>query len=175
MNAWVYETFTTKEKEKRMKEKKLEKEASQLEKDEEILKEHAQENDILEFVQGLPRDSYETPILKTRRLGDAERSLQDPEVLGRPSGSEEFVEEFVEECIEEGLDSGIGMYTPAGEWQAWQASQHGQWSEEMLRDPLRARIRIEFFKKCIEEGQGPSPCACPICDGKARFGGMCPM
>lgn len=141
-----------------MKEKKLEKEASQLEKDEEILKEHAQENDILEFVQGLPRDSYETPIPKTRRLGDA--------VLGRPSGSEEFIEEF-------------GMYTPAGEWQAWQASQMA-WSDDslMLRDPLRASIRIEFFKKMkkeeegIGESQGPSPCACPICDGKARFGGM---
>ena len=198
MNSWAYETFFTrpteeaeeeeilekqilekkKLKKEKLEKKKLDKEASQLEKDEGILKEHAQQKNIMEFVSGLPRDSYDAeawhlPLTTGQSIpwldmevaevdmevAELERSLWEQE--SRPSREEvraweksalkkRIEEGIIEERIEEGLDGGMAG-TPYESWVAWQATQQLEPQREQGSSD-RVSTRVAFLKKCKEEG-----------------------
>ena len=120
INSWAYYTFFTrpteeaeeeeileyqilekkKLKKEKLEKKKLEKEASQLEKDEGIMKEHAQQNHILEFVSGLPRDSYQLREQESRNIKrdepapteKADKEEKDKEKLFTYGRDEKYVE-----------------------------------------------------------------------------------
>ena len=192
MNSWAYETFFTgpteeaeeeeilekqilekkKLKKEKLEKKKLDKEASQLEKDEGILKEHAQQKNIMEFVSGLPRDSYDwdrcrgLPWLDMEvaevdmEVAELERSLWEQE--SRPSREEVRAWEktsksalkkrigIIEERIEEGLDGGMAG-TPYESWVAWQATQQLEPQREQGSSSDRVSTRVAFLKKCKED------------------------
>ena len=194
MNSWAYETFFTrpteeaeeeeilekqmlekkKLKKEKLEKKKLDKEASQLEKDEGILKEHAQQNPILEFVSGLPRDSYDAgawhlPLAPTggqsipklvfdevdMEVAELERSLREQE--SRPTREEvqawekkSALKKHIEEVvIEEGGMAGVACQA----WVAWQATQQLiPESEREQGSSDRVSTRLAFLKRCREEG-----------------------